>query len=131
MSTDDLDQHVHAFHRQRDRLAALQRQLTAITAEATAPRKELKVVVGHDGGLTDLTFTDTRFQRLSPERLAELIVTTVAAARKALADKVAECTAGEESQPTPGFDELMDSDPDWEQILTMDPGSSRNEASGE
>jgi DNA-binding protein YbaB len=72
------------YRRSREQLAAVQRELKAVTGSASSPDGTVTATVGPKGTLTALELTDQAYRRYRPEQLAELIVrTTNAAAAKA------------------------------------------------
>ena len=81
------------YQRQRSRMADLSKQLQEISATATSPRREVAVTVQHQGGISDLKFLSGAYKRMAPADLAELILATVAEARKRAGDAAAELLA--------------------------------------
>ncbi|MGW6931062.1 YbaB/EbfC family nucleoid-associated protein [Lentzea sp. NPDC054927] len=74
------------YRRSRERLATVQRELAAVSGEASSPDGTVRAVVGPGGKLAGLELSELAYRRHRPEQLAELIVRTVAAAAESAAE---------------------------------------------
>ncbi len=78
------------YQRQRSGLADLQRRMQAIAVTVVSPRRDLSVTVGHGGVVSDLKFMGSRYRRMSPQELSDLVLATIEAAREKAATEAAE-----------------------------------------
>lgn len=74
------------YRRSREQLASVQRDLAAVSGQASSPDGTVTATVGAGGKLTALELTEVAYRRHRPEQLAELIVRTVAAAAASAAE---------------------------------------------
>ena len=75
-----VDELLADYRRSREQLASVQRELAAVSGQASSPDGTVTAVVGGRGELTSLELSDVAYRRHRPEQLAELIVRTVNAA---------------------------------------------------
>ena len=68
------------YRRSREQLVSVQRELAAVSGQASSPDGMVTATVGAGGKLTHLELSELAYRRHRPEQLAELIVRTVAAA---------------------------------------------------
>jgi DNA-binding protein YbaB len=81
------------YQRQRDNLGDMQRQLSAISASATSPRREVTVTVGQNGVLTDIQFSNSAYRRMTPADLTAVVMATFAEAKEAALEEAARILA--------------------------------------
>lgn len=74
------------YRRSREQLASVQRELAAVSGQASSPDGMVTATVGGRGELTSLELSDLAYRRHRPEQLAELIVRTVNAAAASAAE---------------------------------------------
>lgn len=74
------------YRRSREQLAAVQRELAAVSGRAASPDGTVSATVGAGGALVALELSEMAYRRHRPEQLAELIVRTVAAAAAGAAE---------------------------------------------
>ncbi|NKE64000.1 YbaB/EbfC family nucleoid-associated protein [Lentzea sp. PSKA42] len=74
------------YRRSREQLASVQRELEAVSGQASSPDGTVTATVGAGGKLTSLELSELAYRRHRPEQLAELIVRTVAAAAASAAE---------------------------------------------
>lgn len=74
------------YRRSREQLVSVQRELAAVSGEASSPDGTVTAVVGPGGKLAGLELSELAYRRHRPEQLAELIVRTVAAAAASAAE---------------------------------------------
>jgi DNA-binding protein YbaB len=74
------------YRRSREQLASVQRELAAVSGQASSPDGTVTAVVGAGGRLAGLELSELAYRRHRPEQLAELIVRTVAAAAASAAE---------------------------------------------
>jgi len=79
-----LDQAMAAYQRQRQKSGELYRELNHITETVTAPRQVVKVTVGQQGEVTDLTFPTAAFKNMTGTELATVILKTIGQAQSQL-----------------------------------------------
>lgn len=72
-----LEQALADYERQRARAGEVYRELNDISETVTAPRQVVKVTVGQQGEVTDLTFPTAAFKNLTATELAAVIVKTI------------------------------------------------------
>ncbi|MGP4014989.1 YbaB/EbfC family nucleoid-associated protein [Saccharopolyspora sp. 5N708] len=77
------------YERQLEGINEMRRRLTALSATAVSPKREVSVTVAAQGVITELKFLTSAYRRLPPNELADLVTRTIAEAR----DKVTEQTA--------------------------------------
>ncbi len=85
-----------ALEKYREQLATFQRlrgEVGGIEATVTAPRQVVKVTVGAQGQLTELTFPTGAYRQLTPTELSSAVMTTIEAARAEVNRKTAELMA--------------------------------------
>ncbi|WP_158893800.1 YbaB/EbfC family nucleoid-associated protein [Amycolatopsis anabasis] len=75
-----VDELLADYRRSRDSLAAVQRELAAISASASSDDELVTATVGPRGTLTSLTIRDEAYRRYQPAELAAEIVRVTAAA---------------------------------------------------
>lgn len=75
-----VDELLADYRRSREQLASVQRELAAVSGQASSPDGTVTATVGGRGELTSLTLSEVAYRRHRPEQLAELIVRTVSAA---------------------------------------------------
>ncbi|MER5605915.1 YbaB/EbfC family nucleoid-associated protein [Micromonospora tulbaghiae] len=81
------------YERQRNSLAEMQAQMSALSATATSPRREVSVTVGQNGVLTDVQFPSGAHKRLTTADLSRLIMETYADAKEQVMNQAAEVLA--------------------------------------
>ncbi|GAB2854569.1 YbaB/EbfC family nucleoid-associated protein [Lentzea nigeriaca] len=74
------------YRRSREQLASVQRELAAVSGQASSPDGTVTALVGAGGQLKSLELSELAYRRHRPEQLAELIVRTVAAAAASAAE---------------------------------------------
>jgi DNA-binding protein YbaB len=74
------------YRRSREQLASVQRELAAVSGQASSPDGTVTATVGAGGKLVGLELSELAYRRHRPEQLAELIVKTVAAAAASAAE---------------------------------------------
>ncbi|WP_439661683.1 YbaB/EbfC family nucleoid-associated protein [Lentzea sp. HUAS TT2] len=74
------------YRRSREQLAGVQRELAAVSGQASSPDGTVVATVGSGGKLVALELSEMAYRRHRPEQLAELIVRTVAAAAASAAE---------------------------------------------
>ena len=74
------------YRRSREQLASVQRELAAVSGQASSPDGTVEATVGSGGRLVALALSEMAYRRHRPEQLAELIVRTVAAAAASAAE---------------------------------------------
>jgi DNA-binding protein YbaB len=77
----DLEELMAQYRERRSRAGELQRQIAAVTGTATAQRQTVKVTVNVQGEITALEFPTGAYKRMTPVELAEVITSTIQAAR--------------------------------------------------
>lgn len=85
MSADDADllaEAVKQLQQQQDLVDGFQQGVHEIAATATSRGRALSVTVSGRGEVTRITFHGTRFRTMTGPELAELLVDTIAAARR-------------------------------------------------
>lgn len=75
------------YRRSREQLVSVQRELAAVSGQASSPDGMVTATVGPGGRLTHLELSELAYRRHRPEQLAELIVRTVAAAAAGAAEE--------------------------------------------
>ncbi|MFD4642106.1 YbaB/EbfC family nucleoid-associated protein [Lentzea sp. NPDC058436] len=75
------------YRRSREQLVSVQRELAAVSGQASSPDGVVTATVGSGGKLTGLELSELAYRRHRPEQLAELIVRTVAAAAAGAAEE--------------------------------------------
>ena len=81
------------YERQRNSLAEMQARMSALSATATSPRREVSVTVGQNGVLTDIQFPSGAHKRLTTADLTRLILDTYADAKEQVMNQAAEVLA--------------------------------------
>ena len=84
-----LDQALAEAAQARERSADLYRELNDLSETATSARQEVKVTVGRQGELTDLSFPSSGFKKMTGPELAAVIVKTAAQAQSQLRARAA------------------------------------------
>lgn len=79
---DRIEQLFEEYQRKRDTLAETQRQMSAISATASSPRREVTITVGQNGVLTDVQFANSAYRRMSPTDLSAAILSTYTDAKE-------------------------------------------------
>ena len=74
------------YRRSREQLVAVQRELAAVSGQASSPDGTVIATVDGGGKLASLELSELAYRRHRPEQLAELIVRTVAAAAAGAAE---------------------------------------------
>jgi DNA-binding protein YbaB len=69
------------FHQQREAMLAAQRKLQTVSGTATAPHRAVKVTVGYQGEITELSFPTQAYRTMAPAELAAAVTETIATAR--------------------------------------------------
>ncbi|MGW4826378.1 YbaB/EbfC family nucleoid-associated protein [Amycolatopsis japonica] len=87
---DDLQELLQEYQRQRESISEFQRELQEIKATAVAPRQVVKVTVGAQGELVEISFPTGAYKNLPPKEFAEILVTTVDEARQKVLASVVE-----------------------------------------
>ncbi|GAB2931156.1 hypothetical protein GCM10027280_18470 [Micromonospora polyrhachis] len=100
------------LERQRESMTRMQQGLAAVTGSATAPKRQLSVVVDAHGEITELKFLNQSYRSMSATELANLIVTTIQEARRDARVRLAEQVGG---VGVDGADlhDLVDGQVDW------------------
>lgn len=75
-----VDELLADYRRSREQLASVQRELAAVSGQASSPDGTVTATVGAGGKLAALELSELAYRRHRPEQLAELIVRTVAEA---------------------------------------------------
>jgi DNA-binding protein YbaB len=75
------------YRRSREQLVSVQRELAAVSGQASSPDGMVTATVGTGGKLVGLELSELAYRRHRPEQLAELIVRTVAAAAAGAAEE--------------------------------------------
>ncbi|MFF0875450.1 YbaB/EbfC family nucleoid-associated protein [Micromonospora aurantiaca (nom. illeg.)] len=81
------------YERQRTSLAEMQARMSALSATATSPRREVSVTVGQNGVLTDIQFPSGAHKRLTTADLTRLIMDTYADAKEQVMNQAADVLA--------------------------------------
>jgi DNA-binding protein YbaB len=81
------------YRRSRDQLASVHRALSVVHESASSPDGAVTATVGPGGHLTKLEIHEDAYRHYRPERLAALIVKTVAAATAQAMDASADLIA--------------------------------------
>ncbi|MFG1712648.1 YbaB/EbfC family nucleoid-associated protein [Micromonospora sp. NPDC049203] len=81
------------YERQRTSLAEMQARMSALSATATSPRREVSVIVGQNGVLTDIQFPSGAHKRLTTADLTRLILDTYADAKEQVMNQAADVLA--------------------------------------
>ncbi|MFI6097328.1 YbaB/EbfC family nucleoid-associated protein [Lentzea sp. NPDC051213] len=81
-----VDELLADYRRSREQLASVQRELAAVSGQATSPDGTVTATVGAGGKLTSLELSELAYRRHRPEQLAELILRTVATAAASAAE---------------------------------------------
>lgn len=84
----EVDELMAEYRRSREQLASVQRELSAITETARSGDDAVRVTVGPQGALRDLTITEDAYRRLRPSQLAATIVELADTATRACAARV-------------------------------------------
>ncbi|SDN85204.1 YbaB/EbfC family nucleoid-associated protein [Lentzea jiangxiensis] len=74
------------YRRSREQLVAVQRELAAVSGQASSPDGTVTATVDGGGKLASLELSELAYRRHRPEQLAELIVRTAAAAAASAAE---------------------------------------------
>lgn len=91
MSFDDqLDALLADYQRQRENAGELQRTLSSVSCSATAPRNTVKVTVGAQGEITELTFPTKAYRRMAPKELSDAILGAAREAKEKVKAEVAD-----------------------------------------
>ncbi|MTD59058.1 YbaB/EbfC family nucleoid-associated protein [Amycolatopsis pithecellobii] len=75
-----VDELLADYRRSRERLASVQRELSAVTASESDPDRLVTATVGARGTLTKLEISEEAYRRYRPAELADAIVRVTAAA---------------------------------------------------
>lgn len=78
------------YEQRRARLRDAQRELGAVTATATAPRRVVQVTVGRGGAVTEVKFPTSVYKNMTPAELSTVIMQTIDQARSQVLDRAAE-----------------------------------------
>jgi DNA-binding protein YbaB len=78
------------YEQRRARLRDAQRELGAVTATATAPRRVVKITVGRGGAVTEVKFPTSVYKNMTPAELATVVMQTIEQARSQVLDRAAE-----------------------------------------
>ncbi|GHH58828.1 YbaB/EbfC family nucleoid-associated protein [Lentzea cavernae] len=81
-----VDELLADYRRSREQLVSVQRELAAVSGQASSPDGMVTATVGAGGKLTGLELSELAYRRHRPEQLAEVIVRTVAAAAASAAE---------------------------------------------
>lgn len=81
----EVDELMAEYRRSREQLVSVQRELSAITETARSGDDAVRVTVGPQGALRDLTIAEDAYRRLRPSQLAATIVELADAATRACA----------------------------------------------
>jgi DNA-binding protein YbaB len=76
-----MQQLLDEFHQQREAMLAAQRKLRSVSGTATAPKRAVKVTVGCQGEITELSFPTQAYRTMAPAELAAAVTETIATAR--------------------------------------------------
>jgi DNA-binding protein YbaB len=77
-----LDELIARYQERRARAVELRRQISDISASATAPRKVVKITVGAQGEVRAVEFPTDAYRRMTPAELAAIFMTTIEQARE-------------------------------------------------
>lgn len=89
MDGDRIERVFREYERQRTGLADMQRRMSALSATAVSPRREVSVTVGQNGVLTDIDFPTGTHKRLTTADLIKLVMATYAEAKEKVMDEAA------------------------------------------
>ncbi|MER5884205.1 YbaB/EbfC family nucleoid-associated protein [Streptomyces sp. NPDC001941] len=72
-----LEEILNGFEKQRDSVLALQADLAQATKTVRSPDKSMSVTFSAGGGITDVTFHNTKYKQMSPKELGRIVLQTV------------------------------------------------------
>lgn len=81
------------YEKQRTSLTEMQAKMSALSATAMSPRREVSVTVGQNGVLNDVQFPSGAHKRLATADLTRLIMETYADAKEQVMNQAAELLA--------------------------------------
>ncbi len=81
------------YEKQRNSLTEMQAKMSALSATAMSPRREVSVTVGQNGVLNDVQFPSGAHKRLATADLTRLILETYAEAKEQVMNQAAELLA--------------------------------------
>jgi DNA-binding protein YbaB len=77
------------YEKQRSSLTEMQAKMSALSATAVSPRREVSVTVGQNGVLTDIQFPSSAHKRLTTADLTKMIMETYAEAKDQVMNQAA------------------------------------------
>ncbi|GLY00698.1 MULTISPECIES: YbaB/EbfC family nucleoid-associated protein [Actinoplanes] len=77
------------YEKQRNSLTDMQAKMSALSATAMSPRREVSVTVGQNGVLTDIQFPTSAHKRLTTADLTKLIMETYGDAKEQVMNQAA------------------------------------------
>jgi DNA-binding protein YbaB len=90
-----IEQVSEEYEKVRAHTEELRREITALTASATAPRETVKVTVGAQGDVRSIEFPAGAYKRMAPAELSAVVLATINEARDKVQRKVSELMAPE------------------------------------
>jgi hypothetical protein len=115
-----LDQAMAEYGRQREQSGELYRQLNSVTETAVAARQVVRVTVGRQGEVTELTFPNAAYKNMTGVELSAVILKTIAQAHAQMRARAAELLAPS-LPPGVSATDLMSGNVDLEALLPAVP----------
>ncbi|MFI0793254.1 YbaB/EbfC family nucleoid-associated protein [Micromonospora rubida] len=102
---------------QRESMTRLQQGMASVTGSATAPKRQVSVVVDAQGDITELKFLGQSYRSMAASELSSVIMSTIKEARRDARARLAD-RAGDVGVAGANVGDLVGGEADWGAALT-------------